>query len=112
MHRFSGFFLGFACLAASAAQSAATLVPVAPYPGSTTTQISAINDNNEITGNYKNADGVEHGFFGPLGGPYTSFDYPGGVETEPRSINNAGIIVGYAPDTASNTGPEFFRKPD
>lgn len=112
MRGLSGPLLGFAIVTASAAHGAATLVPVTPYPGSTTAQIFAINDNNVISGEYKNADGIEHGFFGPLDGPYTSFDYPGGVGTEPRSINNAGIIVGYAPDTGSNTGPEFFRKPD
>jgi len=113
MNRFVGLLLGFTCFAMSGAYAAATLVPVAPYPGSTTTQVFAINDHNVISGEYTMGDGIEHGFFGPLGGPYTSFDYPGtAIGTEARSINNMGVIVGFAPDTGFNMGPEFFRKPD
>lgn len=109
-----------AILAASAAfaspAGAGTLIPVVPFPGSTSTSVFGINDNNTIVGSYIDSDGVEHGYFGTLDGTYTSFDYTASTVdgTEPRAINGDGWITGYAP--ASNEGflfgPEFARKPD
>jgi len=104
--------LGLSCLFAASAH-AATLIPVVPFPGSTGTSVSGINDNNVIAGMYTTADTIEHAYFGTLGGSYTSFDYGGtALGTEARSINNAGNIVGFAPDTGFNSGPEFFRAAD
>jgi hypothetical protein len=95
------------------AAHAATLIPVVPFPGSTGTNVSGINDNNTIAGMYTTADTIEHGYFGTLAGSYTSFDYGGtALGTEARSINNAGNIVGFAPDSGFNSGPEFFRAAD
>jgi hypothetical protein len=105
--------LGLSCLIAVPAAHAATLIPVVPFPGSTVTNVSGINDSNTIVGYYANADTIEHGYFGTLAGSYTSFDYGGtALGTEPRSINNAGNIVGFAPDAGFNSGPEFFRAAD
>jgi hypothetical protein len=105
--------LGIGCLCSWGAGAAVTLVPVAPYPGSTTTFATSINDDNSISGDYTTADGIEHAFFGPLGGPYTSFDYGStSVGTEARSIDNKGVIVGYAPDGNAVSGPAFYRKAD
>lgn len=113
MHSLAKLAFGMVFLPVPGAYAAATLVPVAPYPGSTTTQVFSINDSNQISGEYTNSDGLEHGFFGPLGGPYTSFDFGAtSVGTEARSINNKGVIVGYAPDGNAVTGPAFYRKPD
>jgi hypothetical protein len=95
---------------------AGTLIPVVPFPGSTSTSVLGINDNNIIVGTYMDSDGVEHGYFGTLDGNYTSFDYTANTVdgTEPRAINGDGWITGYAP--ASNEGflfgYEFARKPD
>jgi hypothetical protein len=82
-------------LAASASQAATFfLVPVTAYTGSTTTTPFGINDSNTLVGSYVDAGGAEHGFTGPLStGVYTSFDVGTGG-TQPRGINNNGIIVG------------------
>lgn len=104
-----------ACVALLAASPAAsgTLIPVPAFPGATTTNVSDINDNLEIAGSYIDAGGIEHGFFGTLGGDYTSFDYPGASSgTEARSINDQGYVLGYAPDETFVGGPEFLRKPN
>jgi hypothetical protein len=112
MHRSALGLFGLSLLATSAA-AAGTLIPVTPYPGSTTTGVFSINDDKVISGEYANADGIEHGFFGPLNGTYTSFDYGGtALGTEARSINNAGLILGFAPDAGFNDGPEFLRETD
>ncbi|MBV9991738.1 MAG: hypothetical protein JOZ72_10630 [Alphaproteobacteria bacterium] len=101
-----------ACFAFAAAADAGTLIPVPPVAGAASTSIFDVNDNLEISGMYKDGDGVEHGFFGTLGGDYTLFDYPGETGTEARSINNAGYVLGFAPDDTFAAGPEFLRKPD
>jgi hypothetical protein len=104
--------LGFWLLTATAA-TAGTLIPVTNYPGSATTVVFSINDDNAISGEYQNPTGGEHAFFGPLNGTYTGFDYGGtALGTEARSINNAGLIVGFSPDTAYYSGPEFLRDTD
>ena len=111
MHSLAKLAFGAAFLSTSTIAAAATLVPVAPYPGSTTTEVLSINDSNEIAGAYANSDGIEHAFFGPLGGPYTSFDFGSTANgTEARSINNKDVIVGYAPDSSFVSGPAFYRK--
>jgi len=104
---------GLSCFFLAAAAHGATLIPVVPFPGSTATNVSDINDSNTIAGMYITADTIEHGYFGTLAGSYTSFDYGGtALGTEARSINNAGNIVGFAPDAGFNNGPEFFRAAD
>ncbi len=110
----SKIVLGLTCfLAGPALGHPATLVPVTPFPGSTTTGIFDINDNDEIVGEYANADGIEHGFYGPLNGTYTSFDYGGtALGTEIRGVNNSGDMVGFGPDAGFNNGPEFFLSHD
>lgn len=78
---------------ASTAASAGTLTPIPDYPGATdNTSVLAINDNLEIAGGYVSSDGVEHGFYGPLGGTYTSFDIGTGG-TYARAIGSDGTIL-------------------
>ena len=59
---------------------AATVVPVTPAPGAVQTIVFGINRHGEITGSWIDTSNVTHGFFGPLNGTYTSFDY-GGTST-------------------------------
>ena len=113
MRVISKIVLGLSLVSAPTIAVAATLIPVTPFPGSTLTSVSGINDSNQISGEYTTSDGIEHAFFGPLGGPYTSFDYGStALGTEARSINNSGVIVGYSPDSTPVEGPAFYRKTD
>lgn len=103
---------GLTLLAASSAL-AGTLVPVTPFPGAATTIVFGINDDGVIAGSYRDSDGIEHGFFGPLNGTYTSFDYGGTSSgTEPRALNDDGAIVGFATDPNFAVGQEFLREAD
>src|ERR1700676_2061876 len=59
-----------------------------------------INENGEITGFYKDADSVLHGFVRHKDGTYATFDAPGaskgpGLGTSPQSINSGGDVVGF-----------------
>jgi hypothetical protein len=114
MHLNAKIVLGVTCLLAGPALGhPATLVPVTPYPGATTTNVFAINNNGEIAGTYITSDGIEHGFYGPLNGSYTSFDYPDTpLNTELRGLNDSGDMVGFAPDSSFYSGPEFFLSHD
>lgn len=97
----------------ASAADAGTLIPVAPADGATTTNVFDVNDDLEIAGAYTDGAGIEHGFFGFLGSDYVTFDYGGtAIGTEARSINDAGYIVGFAPDASFADGPEFLRAPD
>jgi len=96
------------------AANAGTLIPIPPVPGSTTTDIRAINDDNVITGDYTTPDGIEHGFVGTLDGDYTTFDFPNG-NTSPTGINNDGYITGLANNSTDDCpvyGCEYLRSPD
>jgi uncharacterized membrane protein len=98
-------------LFASYAAHGAVLIPIASYPGATNTFVYGINDSNTLVGGYLTPDNNEHGFFGPLNGPYTSFDYPNAPYTEGRGINKAGYITGYAV-FSDGTEEEFERYPN
>jgi hypothetical protein len=95
-----------------AAARAQTLTPVNPFPGSIKTSVFGINDSGVIVGSYVDQSDVEHGFFGPLNGAYTSFDVPGALATEARSIDPDGNIVGIVPPSPGSPGEEFFRAPN
>ena len=105
--------VGLTLLAASA--QAAVLVPVS-VPDASKTRLFGINDANVIAGSYiGKSDHVEHGFFGPFGGAYTSFD--GGTGgTQARAVNNNGYITGFSNSQGGGgiTGsqPIFERLPD
>ena len=101
---------GTVCLFSSA--TAGTLIPIPPFPGSTTTVIRGINDSDVITGTYTSQDGQTHGFVGTLDGNYTSFDHPNGG-TIPDAISNDGYITGGSDysDACPIQGCEFLRTP-
>jgi hypothetical protein len=109
--------IGFSSIliATTAMAGGVTLIPVIPVPGSSSTVVFGINDNNIIVGAYKTPDGSEHGFLGPLTGSYTTFDV-GTTGTEPHSISNDGHIVGFANASQGSGHPhalhEFERMPD
>ena len=112
MHALNKILLGATALAlpfVSQAQ-AASLVTVTPPSGAVQTFVFGINSHNEITGSFTDADGVEHGFFGPLNGDYTTFDFGGtSIGTEPRAISDKGAINGFAADPNFTVGTEFLR---
>ncbi len=115
MHALRRIILGFACLAlpATIQANAATLIPVTPPPGAAQTIVFGINKHAVIAGAYIDENGVTHGFFGPLNGTYTSFDYGGtSTATNPRAINDNGDITGFANDPSFAVGVEFLRQAD
>ena len=82
-------------MAAASAAQAGSWVQVAPVSGSSQTTAFGITDKNIVTGDYTDANGVQHGFVGPIdGSKYKSFDDPDGT-TQPRAINDKGWITGF-----------------
>jgi hypothetical protein len=89
---------------------AATVVTVTPPDGAVATIVFGINNHGVIAGSYVDSAGVEHGFFGPLNGTYTTFDFGGtAIGTEPRALSDGGDITGFAPDPSFAVGTEFLR---
>lgn len=88
-----GICFALAALLTSSAASAAVYVTLAEVPDGNRTTAVGINGKNQIAGHYFDAGGHEHAFFGPINGPYTSFDV-GTTRTWATGINNAGTIVG------------------
>ena len=98
-------------LAMSAAASAATLMPIVPYPGATSTSVFGIaDDNNTITGSYVDQNGLTHGFYGTLNGSYHSFDFGNSGATQARAIDSSGtLITGFANISADHCSFEEFE---
>ena len=48
-----------------------------------------------ITGSYFDSNSVQHGFLRTLDGNFETVDPHGSQGSQPESINDAGIIVGY-----------------
>ncbi len=104
--------VGAALLASTAAQAAATYVPIAFPSGAVTGLPFGINDNNIVAGGYTDADGVLHGFYGPPDGSnYVTFDMSDGSQPEARGIRNDGSITGLALVGGFTFGEEFYRSP-
>ncbi|HWA89360.1 MAG TPA: hypothetical protein VG889_04955 [Rhizomicrobium sp.] len=100
-----------ALLANTAAQAAATYVPIAFPNGAVTVLPFSINDNNIVAGGYTDADGTLHGFYGPPDGSnYTTFDLDDGTTPEARFIFNDGTITGLSLG-GFTFGEEFYRSP-
>ncbi len=71
-----------------------------PFTGAIQTLPTAINNSGLIVGVWEGSDdGLEYGFQ-LSGATYTSFNFPGGEDTEAVGVNNAGDIVGYFNDSA------------
>lgn len=102
-------------MAGSPAPQAGTYIPVPMVPGAVSQIVFAINNHNVVAGSFRDANNVEHGFFGPLDGSnYTVFDFNGDgtTGTEPRYISDHGAIDGFATNPAFQVGEEFYRSPD
>lgn len=111
MHTLQKLFLGLLALPATA--HAATLVPVTPPTGAVQTIVFGINKHGVIAGAWIDSSNVTHGFFGPLNGTYTSFDYGGtSTGTVPRALDDDGNIVGFASGPNLYVGTEFLRAAD
>ena len=115
---FSVFSLGIASLAAS---DPGTFVLVdAPGAGNDSGQGTTprdINEKGEITGFYKDADSVLHGFIRHTDGTFATFDAPGaskgaGIGTSPQSINGDGEIVGFYLSNPNAVRHGFVRHKD
>ncbi|HEY2445723.1 MAG TPA: hypothetical protein VGI20_08310, partial [Rhizomicrobium sp.] len=113
MHALRGIFLAAAAMTAFGQAQAATIVPVTGPTGATQTIVFGINKHAVIAGAYIDSSGVTHGFFGPLNGTYTSFDYGNGTTgTAPRAIDDDGNITGFAAAPNYLVGVEFLRQAD
>ena len=53
-----------------------------------------------IVGRYADANGIEHGYVGPIAGPFTQFDVAGSTGTYPTHANASGQVVGFWTDAA------------
>src|SRR5215469_6008230 len=79
-----------------------TLFEVVPVANSQTTNVFGVSDTSPsgvITGSWTDANAVEHGYVGPVGGSaYVTFDDPNspGRGTEPRGINDNGYVTGFS----------------
>jgi hypothetical protein len=73
------------------------------FPGAVATQASDITDDDDVCGFWTDAKGNNHGFFGRLGKPLSTFNVQiKGVtakSTSPFGCNNAGEIVGAFTDS-------------
>jgi hypothetical protein len=69
----------------------------------------AMNAKGTITGRYQDESLVYHGFLRTRDGNITTFDPPGSLDTNPVSINSAGVIAGSYYDTALHG---FLRAPN
>jgi predicted membrane protein len=54
-----------------------------------------------IVGRYQDSAAVEHGYVGPIAGPFTTFDVSGAAGTYPWKSNSAGVIVGLWTNSAN-----------
>jgi hypothetical protein len=71
------------------------------YPGSTSTFFYGLNDGGGvIVGKYLDSAGATHGLILQRPDTWTSFDYPGAVDTSLNGINNHKIVSGYYADTS------------
>jgi hypothetical protein len=95
-----------ALLVMASSATAGTWVAAVPVQGSTFMVVFGNNDNNIVAGQYTDSSGAVHGFVGPFDGSnYTSFD-DSGTGTQPRALNDKGLIVGY--DTGTSVPWERF----
>jgi hypothetical protein len=83
-------------LACSAAQ-ARTLIRVPQIPNTIVTTALAINDKNNIAGNYTDSQAHMHAFVGTIDGDYTTFDYRSETAgTWATGIDDKGNVTGIA----------------
>jgi len=69
-------------------------------PGAVSSGASAINDDETLSGAFKDAAGHYHGFIRAADGNMTSFDVPDSTDTYSSDMNASGTIVGSYADAA------------
>lgn len=66
------------------------------YPGASQTFLLGLNDGGRVVvGKYVDSVGGTHGLVFERPDTFTSFDYPGAIETSLNAINNHKIVAGY-----------------
>jgi hypothetical protein len=65
------------------------------FPDAPTGDWVGFSGTNNLVGRYQDASAVEHGYVGPIAGPFTTFDVSGATGTYPVKANSSGQIVGY-----------------
>jgi hypothetical protein len=86
------------------------------FPNSQLTEATGINDFDQVVGDYRDQNGVFHGF-SYEGGIFTTIDFPSAIDTGASGVNNPGQIVGcyslcsrgflYDPRTSGFTSIDF-----
>jgi parallel beta-helix repeat protein len=91
---------GFALLLAVAARAQLTNFTTIDYPGNplNITQFIGSNDAGDIVGAYPGPEGARYGFL-LKNGEFTSFRFPGTINTGAMDINSKGDIVGFYMDS-------------
>jgi probable HAF family extracellular repeat protein len=66
------------------------------FPGANLTEAVGVNDDGQVVGDYRDANGIFHGFFWDAG-QFLTLDvpFPEARVTAPSGINNVGQIVGF-----------------
>jgi len=81
-------------ISSAAVAGKAKVVPVPPVSGATDTLVAAYNDKGVVEGTYVDSSNVKHGFFGTIGGNYTTFDYKATGNTVAIGGDTAGDFTG------------------
>jgi hypothetical protein len=71
--------------------------PIAILSGGTSSSFTfaqGINNRAQVVGLYTDSDGFAHGFLWNRDGKYIVINVPGALNSEPASINDAGVVVG------------------
>jgi hypothetical protein len=80
------------------------------YPGATGgTYPHAVNAQGQITGSYRNSDGVRHGFLRQPNGSIKTIDPPNSLYTDNVVLNDNGQISGIYQDSGSGSYYGFVR---
>src|SRR5215471_8175057 len=73
------------------------------FPGAMQTDWVGFAGSNQVAGRYSDSAYMDHGFVGPVSGPYTSFNVSGAKQTSPSASNSAGQITGTWMDSAGKS---------
>lgn len=111
--------LGLAAVAASVAivgqahAGSLTVIPSYSDPLGGSTSVLGLNNNGEMTGSITDSAGT-HGFVRDAAGNYTLFDVGSTGFTQGRSLNDAGVAVGYTEGAGGDVHgrSEFVRSAD
>ena len=71
--------------------------PIVILSGGTSSSFTfalGINNRAQVVGLYTDSDGFAHGFLWNRDGKYIVINVPGALNSEPASINDAGVVVG------------------